>query len=176
MAIKVLNSQGTKVYVVSPVPSTTPIFADCAAAVTAIKAGKLVGCPQSLGDLSETRSSTEYKCLSSNESVKALGGISRGSLELGLLLDPDDTAGQAELKAAFTANTPVIIGIELPNDPTALTMTDGNGTIYWFVASVSGVSTGIAMDAAISYSVTLEISSSITECPAKDGTSAIVVT
>jgi len=174
MAIKVLNSQGTKVYVLD-VPVTDPMFADCAAAVTAVQGGKLVGCPQSLGDLSETRSSTEYKCLSSNESVKALGGISRGSLELGLLLDPDDTEGQAALKAAFIANTPVIIGIELPNNSTAATMSDGNGTVYWFVASVSGVSTGIAMDAAISYSVTLEISSSITECPAVAGTTPITV-
>ena len=161
MAIKVLNSQGTMVYVVDK-PATD--WADCTAAVTAIHGGDLVGCPQSLGDLSETRSSTEYKCLSSNESVKALGGISRGSLEVGLLLDPTDTKGQKKLKDAFAANTPVIIGIELPNKPTS--GTPKNGTIYWFVASVSGVSTGIAMDAAISYTVTLEISSSITECPA----------
>ena len=168
MAIKVLNSQGTKVFVL-PVPATSPIFASCDLAVTAIQGGKLVGCPQSLGDLAETRSSTEYKCLSSNESVKALGGISRGSLEIGLLLDPTDIAGQKELKDAFASNTPVLIGIELPNDPTTVANKHGNGTIYWFVASVSGVSTGIAMDSAVSYTVTLEISSSITECPAKAG-------
>ena len=155
--IKVLNSQGTRIYVVD-VP-TTP-WADCTVAVSNIKGGDLVGCPQSLGDLSETRTATEYKCLSSNDSVKALGGISRGSLEIGLLLDPDDTKGQKKLRDAFALNTPVIVGIELPD------MAKGgvNGTIYWFIASVSGVSTGIAMDAAISYTVTLEISSAITEC------------
>ncbi|MCD6135570.1 hypothetical protein J7J63_02515 [Candidatus Bipolaricaulota bacterium] len=163
MAIKVLDSQGTKVYVLD-VPD--PAFVDCTAAVTAIKAGKLVGCPQSLGDITETRASTEYKCLSSNESAKALGGISRGSLELGLLLDPVDAAGQGALKTAFKDNTKVIVGIELPDNESTLPETTGNGTIYWFVASVSGVATGIAMDAAITYTVTLEIGSDITECPA----------
>jgi hypothetical protein len=161
MAITVLNSQGTKVYVLD-VPATA--WTDCTAAATAILAGKLVGCPQSLGDLSETRSVTEYKCLSSNESAKALGGISRGSLEIGLLLDPTDAAGQKALKDAFASNKTIVVGIELPNKPT--TGTPKNGTIFWFEASVSGVSTGIAMDAAISYTVTLEISSAITECPA----------
>ena len=158
MAIPVLNAQGTTVYV-ADVP-TTP-WADCTEAVTAIQAGKIVGCPQSLGDLSETRTVTEYKCLSNNESAKALGSISRGSLEIGLLLDPDDTAGQEALKSAFKSNTNVIIGIELPDKPDAGT----NGTLYWFEAGVSAVSTGIAMDEAITYTVTVEISSDITECP-----------
>ena len=168
MAIKVLDSQGTKVYVLD-VPATDPLFADCAEAVTAIQGGKLVGCPQSLGDITETRASTEYKCLSSNESAKALGGISRGSLELGLLLDPADAEGQGALKTAFKDNTKVVVGIELPDNPTVAPTVGGNGTIYWFVASVSGVATGIAMDAAITYTVTLEIGSDITECPALAG-------
>jgi len=159
MAIKVLNSQGTKIYVID-VPATA--WADCTAAVTAVQAGKLVGCPQSLGELSETRTVTEYKCLSSNDSAKALGAISRGSLEIGLLLDPDDAAGQKALVDAFASNTEVIIGIELPD---ASAPTGKNGTIYWFKAGVSGVGTAIEQDAAISYKVTLEISSAITVCP-----------
>jgi len=154
MSIKVLNSQGTKVYV-----SAVTTIADCAAAVTAVQGGKLVGCPQTLGELSETREVTEYKCLSSNESAKALGAISRGSFEIGLLLDPDDVTGQKELKDAFSANTEVMIGIELPDTGGA------NGTILYFTAGVSGVSTGIEQDAAVTYTVTLEISSAITECP-----------
>ena len=168
MGIKVLNSQGTKVFVLD-VPSTSPAFADCTEAVTAIQAGKMVGCPQSLGDITETRTSTEYKCLSSNESAKALGGISRGNLEIGLLLDPADALGQSALKKAFKDNTQVVIGIELPDDPTISPATGGNGTIYWFIASVSGVATGIAMDSAVTYTVTLEIASDIAECPAATG-------
>jgi hypothetical protein len=165
MAIKILNSQGTKIYVL---PDSVDV-SDCtkvktAMASTGADAPKLVGCPQSLGDISETRTSTEYKCLSSNESVKALGAISRGSLEIGLLLDPDDTEGQKALKDAFANNTPVYVVIELPNPATA---SSGHGTYYIFKASVSAVTTGIAMDAAISYTATLEISSSISECPAE---------
>jgi hypothetical protein len=160
MAITVLNSQGTKIYVAA---STTDI-SDCAKAKTALGTAKLVGCPQSLGEISETRTVTEYKCLSSNDSAKALGAISRGSLEIGLLLDPDDTAGQKELKDAFKANTEVYIIIELPNG-TGTAGTAKHGTLYIFKAGVSGVGTSIEQDAAISYKVTLEISSDITECP-----------
>lgn len=156
MAINVLNSQGTKIYVDE---STTPL-ADCSAAVAALGTAKLVGCPQSIGDISETRTVTEYKCLSSNESAKALGAISRGSLEIGLLLDPNDTAGQKALKDAFKSNTLVNIIIELPDSQGT------NGTLYYFQAGVSGVSTGITQDEAITYTVTLEISSDISECPA----------
>ena len=159
MAINILNSQGTQVYVVTPAVD----YADCTAAVTGIKAGSLVGCPQSLGELSETRDVTEYKCLSSNESAKALGSISRGSFEIGLLLDPTDITGQKALKDAFAANTEVTVGIELPD---AITPATGNGTLFYFTAGVSGVSTGIEADAAITYTVTLEISSAINECPA----------
>ena len=164
MAITVLNSQGTKIYVAA---STTDI-SDCAKAKTALGTAKLVGCPQSLGEISETRTVTEYKCLSSNDSAKALGAISRGSLEIGLLLDPEDTAGQKELKDAFKSNTEVYIIIELPNGTAAGTSGSPaakHGTLYIFKAGVSGVGTSIEQDAAISYKVTLEISSDITECP-----------
>ena len=158
--IKVLNSQGTKIYVADETADLT----DCSKILAVLQAAKIVGCPQSLGDLSETRTATEYKCLSSNDSVKALGGISRGSLEIGLLLDPDDVNGQSELRLAFADNTPRKILIELPNAVTKGAL--GHGTVYGFTASVSGVSTGIAMDAAISYTVTLEISSAIGMCAA----------
>ena len=165
--MNVLNSQGTKVYIVD-VPATA--WTDCDAAVTAIKGGAMVGCPQSLGSMSATRSSTSYKCLSSNDAFKSLGGIEYGNLELGLLLDPADVTGQAALKKAFADNTEVIVGIELSNmteGTPAATAVAGNGTVYWFKAGVSGVSTEIAMDAAVLYNVTLEISGEITECPMK---------
>jgi len=157
MAIKVLNSQGTKIYVA---PAATDV-SDCDKIKAALAAAKVVGCPQSLGEITETRAVTEYKCLSSNESAKALGAISRGSLEIGLLLDPEDAAGQKELKDAFANNEEVIVIIELPDS----TGTGKHGTLYTFKAGVSAVGTSIEQDAAIAYKVTLEISSAITECP-----------
>ncbi len=164
--IPVINSQGTMVYV-ADVPLIP--WADCTEAVAGIQSGSLVGCPQSLGDLAETRAMTEYKCLSSNDSAKALGAISRGSFDIGLLLDPEDTEGQEDLRSAFQTNTAVIIGIELPNADIALGEVGASGTVYWFEAKVSGVSASIALDAAITYTVTVEISSAITECPMVPG-------
>ena len=155
MAINVINSQGTKIYVA---PAGTDL-SDCAKVATALGTAKLIGCPQSIGALEETREVTEYKCLSSDETAKALGGISRGSIELGLLLDPTDTEGQKSLKDAFAANTEVGIIVELP-------AATGQGVTYSFSGAVSAVSTGIEQDAAITYSVTIEIASSILECPA----------
>ena len=159
MAIKYTNSQGVQIYVIP----TTEDVSDCTKVATAVAAGSLVGCPQSLGAMEETRAVTEYKCLSSNETAKALGAISRGSLSIGLLLDPADATGQKALADAFAANENVIIAIELAD---AVTPTTGNGTTYVFTAGVSAVSIGIEMDAAIKYDVTLEIASSITMCPA----------
>ncbi len=158
MGLNIINSQGTVITVIA----TGTAMTDCAAVDTAFASGAVVGCPQSLGDISETRTSTEYKCLSSNETAKIMGSISRGSLDIGLLLDPSDTAGQKALKDAFASNTPVIIGVELPDKPSG----GANGTRYYFDAGVSGVSTGITIDSAVMYNVTLEIASTIGECPA----------
>lgn len=159
MAINLINSQGTKTYIVD-VPSSA--WTDCTAAVAAIQGGDEIGCPQSIGALEETRGVTEYKCLNTDETAKALGTISRGNIEISLLFDPDDTAGQAALKAAWQANKFFIIGIELSNKPTAGT----NGTVFWFEGGISGVSTGIVADEAVTYTVTIEVSSAITECAA----------
>ena len=150
----IINSQGMKAYIISPSLGATP------PTVTLIQAGDLVGCPQSLGNIEETRAVTEYKCMSSNESAKALGSITRGNLEIGLLFDPTDTAGQDALKTAFADNAEVTIGIELPN-------TGGvSGTIFAFNAGISGISIGIVQDEAVTYTVTAEISSDVTEIAA----------
>ena len=153
MAITVINSQGMQMYVLDSLGETTPT-------ALLIQAGDLVGCTQSVGSLEETRTVTEYKCMSTDESAKALGSITRGNIEIGLLFDPADTAGQDALKVAFAANTEVTVGIELPNTG------GGNGTIFAFNGGISGVSIGIVQDEAVTYTVTVEISSDITEIAA----------
>lgn len=151
MAIPVINAQGMAAYVVSPgLGATTPT-------VALILAGDQIGCPQSFGNIEETRAVKEYGCMSSDETVKVLGSIKRGNLQIGLLFDPADVAGQAALKAAFAANTEVTIGVELPNRLAV------SGTIFAFNAVISSVSVGIVMDEAVTYDVTVEIASSITE-------------
>ncbi len=148
MAISFINSQGMTLMVADTV-LTTPIYTDFATA-------DAVGCPQSLGSIEQTRAVTEYKCMSSNDSAKALGAIERGNMEVGLLFDPTDTAGQDALKTAFAANTDFLFGIELPDGTT-------NGTTFAFIGSVSAVSIGIEQDAAVTYNVTIEIASDVTE-------------
>ena len=99
--------------------------------------------------------------MSTDESAKALGSITRGNIEISLLFDPVDLpGGQDALKTAFAANTEVTIGIELPNSGGV------NGTISVFNAGISGVSVGIVQDEAVTYTVTAEISSDITELDA----------
>jgi hypothetical protein len=165
--LNIIDSQGTMVYIVD-VP-TTP-WTDCSDAIAAIQAGDLLGCPQSIGDLGESRNVTEYKCLSSDETAKSLGAISRGSMDLGVLLDPDDTSGQDALKTAFKSNTPVMIGIELSDADTSVGPVGASGTMYWFEGGVSAMTTSIALDEAVTGSFTVEISSEIIECPGIPGT------
>ena len=154
MAITVINSQNMQLLVATTV-LTTPDYDDFTTA-------KTVGCPQSLGTIEQTRTVTEYKCMSSDESAKALGSITRGNLEVGLLFDPDDAAGQGELKTAFAANTDFLFGIELP-DGTFPRGTAANGTTFAFIGKISAVAIGIEQDAAITYTLTIEISSDVTE-------------
>lgn len=153
MAIGVINSQGLTLMVAATVAGV-PVYSDFAAADE-------VGCPQSVGNIEQTRAVTEYKCMSSNETAKALGGIERGNLEVGLLFDPTDTAGQDALKAAFAANTDFLFGIELDNGIV-------NGTTFAFIGNVSSVSIGMAQDEAVLYTVVIEISSDVTEIALAD--------
>jgi len=166
-SINPLNSQGTRIYVVDK-PATD--WADCTEAVAAILAGKQVLCPQSLGNLEQTRSVTEYKCLSSNDSAKITGAISRGSLDIGMLFDPLDAAGQASFWQLFADNDEFVIGIEYPDRDDTVGITDMSGTIRWFDAIISREAEVIEMDAAIIYEITAEVASNINKCPAVPGT------
>jgi len=160
MAIKVINSQGTKIFLVAP-PATP--WATCGDAISALKAGKVITCPQSLGEITETRQVTEYKCLSSNETAKALGAVSRSSFEIAVLLDVEDRAGQMLLRSNFRDNIPLIMGIEY------------DGVMLYFNIGVSGVGTSIEQDSAITTKFSIEISSDIHECSTKNLASHPVV-
>lgn len=177
MAISYLNSQGTKLFVLDTAQKDAVEAAGTTAAELALiiegtgTDSYLVGCPQSIGNIEETRAVTEYKCMSSDESAKALGSISRGNIEIGLLFDPTDTLGQDQLKEAFQLNAQIGIGIELPDED--LTLGSGgtpSGTTFYFTGGVSAVSVGIEQDAAVTYTVTIEIGSDVTEYDMVAGT------
>ena len=158
--MKKVDVQGTKTWLVA-VPATP--WADCAAAAAALKAGKEALCPQTLGELTRTREVTERGCISSNDSVKAAGKMSYGDISLELLFDPTDAAGQAALLAAFDANTPVIIGFEAPDAPTAGT---GNGTVVYTKAMITGDGIAFPANDVIGYNVTLSPYGGFNRCPA----------
>jgi hypothetical protein len=162
MAINIINSQGLLLKVATAVTGT-PVVADFSAA-------KIVGCPQSLGTIEQSRAVTEYQCMSSDDSIKSLGSITRGNLSLSLLFDPSDTAGQADLKAAFAANTTFLFGVELPNADTSVGSTGASGTTFAFIGAISAVSIGIEKDAAVMYDLTIEIASAVTELAMVAGT------
>lgn len=120
---------------------------------------KVVGTLQTLGNLEEKRAVTEYSCMDSNDTIKSLGTISRGSFSIGLLLDPSDATGQKELRNAFKNNTDVTLSLELPNGTTT-------GTTFSFTAKISGHSLGFPKDGAVPLDIIAEISSEITETAA----------
>tara|TARA_R110000772_G_scaffold5454_1_gene19458 strand:- start:12066 stop:12593 length:528 start_codon:yes stop_codon:yes gene_type:complete len=174
MAISVINSQGMKMFILDTAQAAA-ITGTPATDIPLIIEGtgtnsSLTGCPQSVGAIEETRAVTEYKCMSTNDTAKALGAIERGNIEIGLLFDPTDTLGQAELKAAFAANVIVGVGIELPDRDISIGSTGVSGTIFYFEGAISGVSTGIVQDEAVTYTVTVEIASIVTEYEAVAGT------
>jgi len=122
--------------------------------------GNLVGCLQTIGSIEEVRTVKEYTCLSSNASAKSLGSISRGAIDIGLLLDETDVLGQAGLKAAFASNVEVVIAIEL-SDSLGL-----NGTTYTFTGKVSKMSRAFPTNEGVTIDFTVEIASEVVTIPA----------
>jgi len=147
-----VNVQGTKTFILD-VPAVA--FADCTAAITAIRLGDEALCPQSLGDLARSRAVTEYSCISSNDSTKATGKMTYGDFAIELLFDPLDTAGQLALFTAMEANNPIIIAMESDNADISLGETDASGDIVWTEALVSGDTMSYPVDGLVGYNVTL---------------------
>lgn len=148
-----MNVQGTKMYV-TDVPATA--WADCAAAKTALKAGKQVTCVQSYGELSRSRDIKEYSCQDSNESDAAGGKMKYGDFALDLLLDPDNKDGQKALFDAMESNTPIVAGFESPT-----------GSIVWSKAIVSGDTIGLPDGGKYTYKINLFPYGGFNRCPAK---------
>ena len=160
--MKKIDVQGTKTWILAPVPADS-VMTPCGKAVTEIHKGKEALCPQTLGELTRTREVTERGCISSNDSVKAAGKMSYGDITLELLFDPKDAAGQKVLLDAFEANTPILIAFEAPNAPTP---GSGNGTIVWTKAMVTGDGIAFPANDVIGYNVTMSPFGGFNRCPA----------
>ena len=149
--MNVTNAQGINAHLVAVGTDVS----DAAAIKTAIATGKQINCLIEVGDIAlGTKSVTEYACMSSNETFKALGTISLANITPQLLFDATDTAGQQDLKAMWDADERRIM-IILFNDE--ITPTTGNKTSLTFEAAISAPTIGIAKDGAIMYNPTIEI-------------------
>jgi hypothetical protein len=152
MPIPITNSQNSKVYIAG----TTAVTTTAAEVVTAITAGKQIGCLQSLGAISSSRSVQEYSCLSSDDTAKSFGSLSLGNMQVGLLFNANDTAGQDELKTMYSTNSSRKFIVELTDQ---ITPTTGNPTYIIFTGALSSEEISIEKDAAVMYNVTIEIAS-----------------
>lgn len=149
MAINIVNSQGTKAYLVAE--GTT--LATVANVETAIASADAILCIQTFGDITSSRSVQEYKCLSSDETAKSLGSISLGNISLELLFNAKDSAGQAELRSMYADNSKREMIIELNDEGTT------NPSYIVFTVGISNEAVSIVKDAAVLYKNTVEICS-----------------
>ena len=95
----------------------------------------------------------EYACLSSNEIAKSLGSIKAGNLDISLLFDAKDAAGQLELRTMYSANERREFIIQLTDDGTA------NPTYITFEGGVSSMAMPIEKDSAVLQNFTVEMTS-----------------
>lgn len=97
----VADSTGLDVYLVASATATTTK----AACATAIAAGKRIGKVKSNIDLNGSRSITEHKYISVDDSEKSIGSISYGNFTVDCPYDAADAIGQADLRAMFNGKT-----------------------------------------------------------------------
>lgn len=149
MAIQITNSQGTMVHIAALGTDVSSV----SSIESAITGGDTIGCIQELGSISTSRNVNEYSCLSSDETSKSFGSLSLGNINLQLLFDADDAAGQAALRAMYTGNEEKVFIIELTDDGAT------NPSYFCFNGGISSEEVAIAKDSAVMYNVTVEITS-----------------
>ena len=158
MALNITNTQGSLLYIA---PEGTDL-SSVSAIEAAITAAEQVNCIQSLGSVSTTREVTEYSCLSSNEIAKSLGSVKAGSLDISLLFDALDDAGQLELRTMYQDNTRREFIIQLTDDGVI------SPTYITFEGAVSALDMPIEKDSAVLQNFTLEMTSIPTTTLATD--------
>ena len=143
-----IDSTGSDVYLVTTATATVT-KANCAAAIAA---GKKIGKITTMGDIGGTRSVSEIKYLSLDDSEKSMGSISYGNLTVESPFNPTDTAGQGELRAIYADKT---------ERKMIIVNTDGNYTVMPVKAS-STIKT-YAIDTFVMFKATIEQNGSASE-------------
>ncbi len=129
-----------------------------------------IQCLLELGDYTQTRSTTDIACMTSNDSTTALGAITRDPLNFEMLYNEDDLDGQELLKAAFDNNESVMINIEFNNADTTAGETDAAGTMIDALMGVSVFTFAMPKDGKIGATFALVFQGSATISPMVPGT------
>ena len=153
MSIKVIESQGSKAYLVAAGTDLSTV----AKIVTALGTAKEIGDINTIGDVTSSRNVTEYKVIDKDEVAKSLGSLSLGNLPIELMYNGEDTSGQKDLRDAYNTNTRRELIIKLNDTP--LTGTVKNPTYITMQIGVSSDGVAIAIDQAVIYKTVLEICS-----------------
>lgn len=143
-----VDSTGTDFYLVATSVATTT-KAEC---TTAIATAKRIKNLKTFGDIGGTRTVTEEKFLSSDDSVKSMGSISYGNMPVECLFDPSDTEGQSILSTMYTDKSERKMIIE---------NTDGNFTVL--PVKCSSKMKTYAIDQFVVYKGTIEQNGAETE-------------
>ncbi len=149
MALSITDVQLTKIHIAAAGTAvTTP-----AEIATAIAGADLVSAIQSLGEVTYSRNTNEYSAIDTDDTAYSSGSISIAPLDLSLLFDSQDAAGQAELRVMMGANTRRVFIISLTDDgvvsPSYLT----------FTGFLSSSGYPIEKDSAVMYNTTVQPSS-----------------
>ncbi|NOQ31789.1 MAG: hypothetical protein GQ570_11765 [Helicobacteraceae bacterium] len=152
MGINLTNVQG----LTATLAAVGTSVLDATEIATAISGGKAINCLQTLGDITSSRSVKEYACMSSDEIAKSLGALTLGNLQMDLLFDSTDLAGQQDLIAMYADNSKRVLIIALNDDPTGTTH---NPTYITFDVAVSSQPISLEKDSAVMIKNTVEICS-----------------
>lgn len=135
------DATGIELYLVA----TNTVLATKANCTTAIASGKKIAKVKSLGSIGGTRTVTETKYLSNDDSEKALGTISYGNITINTPFDVADATGQAELRTMFADKSARILLIK---------NTDGNFT--YLTVKCSAAPKEYPLDDMVMFNATLE--------------------
>ena len=115
-----------------------------------------VTCVMALGDYKQSRGTTKYECMSSNDSSVGLGAITRDPLSFELLYNEEAADGQKLLKDAFDANEYVAITIEFNNADISAGSTGAVGTKLSGLMGVSEFTMPLPKDGKVGANFSLE--------------------
>jgi hypothetical protein len=146
-----IDSTGIELYLVA----TSTDLTDKADCTTAIATGKKIAKVKSLGAIGGSRTVSETKYLSNDDSEKSLGTISYGNITINTPFNPTDNEGQGELRTMYDDKSERIMLIK---------NTDGNFT--HFRCKCSAAPKEYVLDDFVMFNATIEQNSKETEVTA----------